>query len=74
MGQMNERILELIQLQNGYRGLLWTEEDKEEFAESIIRECADIASDVGTDTVPTDFALDKCYEIEAKILENFGLK
>ena len=38
---MNERIFELIQEQNGNRGLLWTEEDKEEFAELIVRECAE---------------------------------
>lgn len=37
---MNERIFELIQTQNGFRGLLWTEEDKQEFAELIVRECA----------------------------------
>lgn len=35
---MNERIKELIQDQNGHRGLLWTEEDKEEFAELIIED------------------------------------
>lgn len=39
---MNERIFELIQAQNGFRGLLWTEEDKQEFAELIVRECADV--------------------------------
>ena len=38
---MNERIFELIQEQNGNRGLLWTEEDKEEFAELIVKECVD---------------------------------
>ena len=36
---MNERIFELIQAQNGFRGLLWTEEDKQEFAKLIVREC-----------------------------------
>ena len=39
---MNERIFELIQAQNGFRGLLWTEEDKQEFAELIVRGCADV--------------------------------
>jgi len=39
---MNERIFELIQTQNGFRGLLWTEEDKQEFAELIVRECAKV--------------------------------
>lgn len=36
---MNERIFDMIQEQNGNRGLLWTEEDKEEFAELIVRQC-----------------------------------
>ena len=36
---MNERIFELIQQQNGDCGLLWTEEDKEKFAELIVKEC-----------------------------------
>lgn len=36
---MNQRIFELIQAQNGFRGLLWTEEDKQEFAKLIVREC-----------------------------------
>ena len=44
------------------------------FAELIIQECADIARDVGTDTEPTDFALDKCYEIESKIKNHFGIE
>jgi hypothetical protein len=39
---MNERIFELIQAQNGFCGLLWTEEDKQEFAELIVRECVKI--------------------------------
>jgi hypothetical protein len=37
---MNKRIFEFIQEQNGYKGLDWTEEDKKEFAELIVRECA----------------------------------
>ena len=40
---MNNKIFELIQEQNGYRGLLWTEEDKREFAELIVRECLQMA-------------------------------
>ena len=35
---MNERIFELIQSQNGFRGLVWTEQDKQEFAELIVKE------------------------------------
>lgn len=37
---MNERIFELIQAQNGFCGLLWTEEDKQEFAELIVQDYA----------------------------------
>ena len=39
---MNERLFELIQSHNGLCGLLWTEEDKQEFAELIVRECCDL--------------------------------
>ncbi len=38
---MNKQIFELIQQQNGFRGLVWTEEDKKEFAELIVRECGE---------------------------------
>jgi hypothetical protein len=41
---MNERIFEVIQELNGRVGLLWTKEDKEEFAELIVRECIDVVS------------------------------
>lgn len=34
---MNERIFELIQEQNGFVGLEWSEDDKRQFAESVIR-------------------------------------
>lgn len=42
---MNERIFKMIQAQNGNRGLLWTESDKEEFAELIVRECMNLVKD-----------------------------
>ena len=37
--KMNQRIFELIQAQNGFNGLAWTEQDKQEFAELIVKEC-----------------------------------
>ena len=40
---MNERLFELIQSQNGLCGLLWSEEDKQEFAELIVFECVKLA-------------------------------
>ena len=46
----------------------------EKFAEMIVRECMDIAREVGTSTEPEDFALDRCYEIETKIKEHFGVE
>jgi hypothetical protein len=42
---MNERVKELIQAQNSDRGLLWTEEDKEEFGMLIVKECALVIQD-----------------------------
>ncbi len=75
---MNERIQELLeeahrQTKGGiYSGHPsdWTEK----FAELIVRECMDIAREVGTSTEPEDFALDRCYEIETKIKEHFGVE
>ena len=42
---MNQQIFELIQQQNGNCGLVWSEEDKEKFAELIVRECSTLAYD-----------------------------
>lgn len=39
---MNEKLFTLLQGQNGRCGLEWTEEDKAEFAELIIKECAQV--------------------------------
>lgn len=40
---MNNRIFEIIQDLNGRVGLQWTEADKEELAELIVRECMSVA-------------------------------
>ena len=74
---MNERIRELAE-----QALFESDFDDEQnikitmdiFAELIIRECMDIAREVGTSTEPEDFALDRCYEIETKIKEHFGVE
>jgi hypothetical protein len=78
---MNERIRELMkqamELVDPYavEGEFGPRElNAEKFAQLIIRECADIAREVGTNTVPEDFALDKCYEIEDKIKQHFGVE
>ena len=54
--------------------MVYSETYDTKLVELIVKECVEIASDVGTDTVPTDFALDKCYEIESKIKKHFGVE
>ena len=49
-------------------------EDYEKFAELIVRECMDIARNVGNISEPDDWALDRCYEIEQRIQDRFGVE
>jgi len=44
------------------------------FAELIVRECMDIARTVGNISEPDDWALDRCYEIEQRIQDRFGVE
>jgi hypothetical protein len=46
----------------------------ERFAELIVRECMDIARNVGNISEPDDWALDRCYEIEQRIQDRFGVE
>ena len=46
----------------------------EKFAQLIVRECMDIARHVGNISEPDDFALDRCYEIEQRIQDRFGVE
>ena len=46
----------------------------EKFAQLIVRECMDIARKVGNISEPDDFALDRCYEIEQRIQDRFGVE
>ena len=79
---MNKRIRELIQLQNGNRGLLWTEEDKEEFAELIVGECIQTLIDNTPERYTNEAAeedWDKGYDRAMKdcvhhIQEHFGVE
>ena len=48
--------------------------NKEKFAELIVRECMDIARNVGNISESDDFALDRCYEIEQRIQDRFGVE
>ena len=52
----------------------WHTQFNEKFAELIVQECMDIARQVGNISDPEDFALDRCYEIEQKIQDRFGVK
>jgi hypothetical protein len=79
---MNERIKQLAEQARKYA------EDKqndplkiytldcfnEKFAELIVRECMDIAHNVGNISEPDDWALDRCYEIEQRIQDRFGVE
>ena len=72
---MNERIKELVE-----KSYIYDKQNdssffnKEKFAKLIIRECMDIAHNVGNISEPDDWALDRCYEIEQKIQDRFGVK
>lgn len=46
----------------------------EKFAELIVRECMNIARTVGNISEPDDWALDRCYEIEQRIQDRFGVE
>lgn len=69
---MNERIVELIENQNGHRGLLWTEEDKEEFAELLITESIGVLNKryMG-DNNREDFEVRRCVE---DLKKHFGVE
>jgi hypothetical protein len=51
-----------------------SEKDLESFAELIVRECMNIARNVGNISEPDDWALDRCYEIEQRIQDRFGVE
>lgn len=73
---MNDQIAKLYDqalVLEGNGDYIAGELDPVKFAELIVRECADIAREVGTNTEPDDFALDRCYEIESKIKQHFGV-
>ena len=72
---MNERIKELIkQATECYSNGQERTFDKEKFAELIVKECMDIARTVGNISEPDDWALDRCYEIEQRIQDRFGVE
>ena len=74
---MNERIKELSK-QAGYRDIFDNDTKArarlEKYTELIVKECMDIARDVGNISDPDDFALDRCYEIEQRIQDRFGVE
>ena len=83
---MNERILELARQAELYVDLygrpyprsMSAEECEaayKKFAELIVRECMDIARNVGNiSKFDLDLAPDRCYEIEQRIQDRFGVE
>ena len=77
---MNERIRQLAeQALNEYSATYHNEAKIPEaylkkFAELIVKECMGIAHNVGNISEPDDFALDRCYEIEQRIQDRFGVE
>ena len=72
---MNQRIKELVE-----KSYIYDKQNdssffnKEKFAELIVRECMNIARNVGNISEPDDWALDRCYEIEQRIQDRFGVE
>ena len=52
----------------------WHTQFNEKFAQLIVRECMNIARNVGNISEPDDWALDRCYEIEQRIQDRFGVE
>ena len=75
---MNERIRQLSKQAAEFveeNSVNWVPEEFErKFAELIVRECMNIARNVGNISEPDDWALDRCYEIEQRIQDRFGVE
>ena len=74
---MNERIKELAEkagIYIAYDNRAVLDKELEFFAELIVRECMDIARNVGNISEPEDWAKDRCYEIEQRIQDRFGVE
>ncbi len=77
---MNERIKELavkagliVSEPNGFDRTSLSK-SQQKFAELIVKECMNIARNVGNISEPDDWALDRCYEIEQRIQDRFGVE
>jgi hypothetical protein len=72
---MNELIKELVE-----KSFIYDKQNdssffnKEKFAELIVRECMNIARNVGNISEPDDWALDILDEIEQRIQDRFGVE
>jgi hypothetical protein len=72
---MNDKIKEYMkQAGTDTSGKWMGTEHAEKFALLIIKECTGIAHNVGNISEPDDFALDRCYEIEQRIQDRFGVE
>jgi hypothetical protein len=66
---MNQRIFELIQDINGRVGVQWDDEDKEEFAQLIVKECLKIMDD------EDDYAIECSARMAAyRVKKHFGVE
>jgi len=71
---MNERIKQLAEQCWNKRPEGQLHFDNEKFAQLIVKQCMDIARNVGNISEPDDWALDRCYEIEQRIQDRFGVE
>ncbi len=70
---MNERIRKLIRnLDNELGRYYWTDEEKEKFAELIVRECADIANT--TDKCDSGEYKSARFWAKIDIMKHFGVE
>ena len=71
---MNQRIKELMTECNYVVDGTCDNTREQKFAQLIVKECMDIARTVGNISEPDDWALDRCYEIEQRIQDHFGVE
>jgi hypothetical protein len=51
-----------------------TPDRMQKLCELIVKECMNIARNVGNISEPDDWAKDRCYEIEQRIQDRFGVE
>lgn len=86
---MNNRIFEIIQDLDGRVGLQWTEADKEELAELIVKRCIQLIDEENArlceyqNSLPEwdgnrrddcDLVIEKCIDLAETIKKHFGVE